>query len=528
MLTFFRDPKGMVHGEVRPPLLDLANRDLVESHLSAVWLACTEEPLEPSIAELLVLADPARPLKPEVKTPMLAVRASEEAVRRIRRVLDLLEDDLNEELAPWYPGRDEFAVDVVGKAVDRFDKAFNRWRDLFLAAEQQRDAAHRTESDYSAPPAEKKAAKSRYLQARDQLELLQKGTSSQSSDFYTYRYLATEGFLPGYNFPRLPLMAYVPATNDGRGRQTYLQRPRFLALSEFGPRSLVYHEGRAYRVVRALLSLSHQDAATPDTKLPTKSVRICKSCGAGHFNDQASLCHACGASLGDAEIVNHVYRIENVATQPAERISANDEERQRQGYELQTTFEWAVRDHVVDVRRGAAADTDGEIVRLAYGPAATITRLNKGLRRRAVPTRRPPLVVPGRDRGLGMRGRGGSKRVVSRRAWVGSGREGLAVTRRDERGAVGQGGRHDRKRTQGTEETNRECANESTRSAAIRAGAEARGVEICGGISGEGGKRGRGGGRAGVEGRDVADLAEERGEARKRCASGASGGREAE
>ncbi|MEY4513466.1 MAG: hypothetical protein RLZZ450_5588 [Pseudomonadota bacterium] len=380
---FFRDPKGMVHGEVRPPLLDLANRDLVESHLSAVWLACTEEPLDRSISELLVLAEPARPLKPEVKNPMVVTRAGDEAVRRIRRVLDLLDDDLTEELAPWYPGRDEFATEVVEKAIGRFDKAFDRWRDLFLAAEQQRDAAHRTESDYSAPPAEKKAAKGRYMQARDQLELLQKGTSSQSSDFYTYRYLATEGFLPGYNFPRLPLMAYVPATNDGRGRQTYLQRPRFLALSEFGPRSLVYHEGRAYRVVRALLSLSHQGSATPDTRLPTKSVRICKCCGAGHFNDQASMCHACGASLGDAEIVNHVYRIENVATQPAERITANDEERQRQGYELQTTFEWAVRDHAVDVRRGASADEEGEIVRLAYGPSATITRLNKGLRRRA-------------------------------------------------------------------------------------------------------------------------------------------------
>lgn len=380
---FFRDPKGMVHGEVRPPLLDLANRDLVESHLSAVWLACTEEPLDPSISELLVLAEPARPLKPEVKSPMSTPRAADQAVRRIRRVLELLEDDLTEELAPWYPGRDTFAIEVVDKALGRFEKAFDRWRDLFLAAEQQRDAAHRTESDYSAPPAEKKAAKGRYLQARDQLELLQKGTSSQSNDFYTYRYLATEGFLPGYNFPRLPLMAYVPATNDGRGRQTYLQRPRFLALSEFGPRSLVYHEGRAYRVVRALLSLSHQSSATVDTRLPTKSVHICKSCGAGHFNDQASMCHACGASLGDAEIVNHVYRIENVATQPAERITANDEERQRQGYELQTTFEWAVRDHAIDVRRGVAADADGEIIRLAYGPGATITRLNKGLRRRA-------------------------------------------------------------------------------------------------------------------------------------------------
>jgi hypothetical protein len=145
----------------------------------------------------------------------------------------------------------------------------------------------------------------------------------------------------------------------------------------------VYHEGRAFRVVRALLSLGHKDSATADTRLPTKSVRICRNCGAGHWTDEASMCHACGVSLGDAEIVNHIYRIENVATQPAERITANDEERQRQGFDLQTTFEWAVRDHILDRRRGAAADEHGEILRLAYGPGATISRLNKGLRRRA-------------------------------------------------------------------------------------------------------------------------------------------------
>ena len=72
---FFREPTAMVHGAVRPPLLDLANRDLVESHLFAVWLACTELPLNPSIAELLVLPEPKRPLKPEIREPM--VRASQ-------------------------------------------------------------------------------------------------------------------------------------------------------------------------------------------------------------------------------------------------------------------------------------------------------------------------------------------------------------------------------------------------------------------------------------------------------------------
>jgi superfamily II DNA/RNA helicase len=380
---FFRDPRAMVHGEVKAPLLDLANRDLIDSHLQAVWLSCVDMPIDASIADLLVLAEPERPLREDLLSAMREESVGTKAIERIRRVLDLVVDELTPENAPWYTGRETYAASVAATAVDRFSKAFGRWRDLFAAAEEQRDAARRTMDDYAAPYAEKRAAQVRHAQAIDQLNLLQRGTNSLSSDFYTYRYLATEGFLPGYNFPRLPLMAYVPATSDGRGRQTYLQRPRFLALSEFGPRSLVYHEGRAYRVVRALLSLGRRDAASPEVRLPTKSVRICAHCGAGHFDDQASMCHACGASLGTAEIVNNVYRIENVATQPAERITANDEERQRQGFELQTTFKWAQRDHELDVRNATAVDTDGDLMRLAYGAGAEITRLNKGLRRRS-------------------------------------------------------------------------------------------------------------------------------------------------
>jgi Lhr-like helicase len=381
---FFRDPKQMVHGVVRPPLLDLANQELVESHLQAVWLACTREPLAPAISALLVLEDPHRPIRPELRDQMAKPEVAAEAVQRIRRVLDLLEGELTEKRAPWYPGKEAFAAKIATEGVARFERAFSRWRDLLLAAETQMAAADVINRSHTARPEEKKAAKSRYLQGLDQMNLLKQGTNNLSSDFYTYRYLATEGFLPGYNFPRLPLMAYVPASTDGSGgKQTFLQRPRFLALSEFGPRSLVYHEGRAYRVVRALLSLSGLDATTPNAELPTKSVRICKSCGAAHFTPERSTCHGCGVSLGDAELVNHVFRIENVATQQAERITANDEERQRQGFELQTTFQWAEREGSVDVRKGVAADPDGEILRLGYGPGATITRINKGLRRRA-------------------------------------------------------------------------------------------------------------------------------------------------
>ena len=380
---FFRDPRAMVHGEVRAPVLELTNRDLIDSHLQAVWLSCVDQPLDKCIADLLLLNEAGRPLIPDLKVAFEHKRVAVDAGKRIRRVLDLVADDLTPEFAPWYTGRDAYSDAIAASAAGRLDEAFDRWRDLFAAAEEQRDAARRTMDDYSTPYREKRAAQTRHAQAVDQINLLQRGTSALSSDFYTYRYLATEGFLPGYNFPRLPLFAYIPASRDGRGRQTYLQRPRFLALAEFGPRSLVYHEGRAYRVVRALLSLGHRESATPDSQLPTTAVRICMSCGGGHFGDDLSMCHACGTSLGDAEVVGNTYRIENVATQPAEQITANDEERRRQGFDLQTTFEWAIRDQEIDVRHASASDEEGEIVHLAYGAGATITRLNKGLRRRA-------------------------------------------------------------------------------------------------------------------------------------------------
>ena len=49
----------MVSGIVRPPALDLANRDLVEAHLHAVWLAKSGKPLEGEIPHVLDLTDPS-------------------------------------------------------------------------------------------------------------------------------------------------------------------------------------------------------------------------------------------------------------------------------------------------------------------------------------------------------------------------------------------------------------------------------------------------------------------------------------
>jgi Lhr-like helicase len=380
---FFREPRAMVHGVVRPPLLDLANRELIESHLQAVWLSCTGVELPGSIAELLQLDRPGLPLRADRVAELRNDGIQEEASRRGVRVLATLTDELTSEAAPWFTGEEAFARTAAAAAFDRFDQGFRRWRELFASAERQRDMADQVNRNHAiTDPQEKRAAKQRYAQAIDQIELLKRGTASFSSDFYTYRYLATEGFLPGYNFPRLPLMAYVPGAPDGSTRTGFLQRPRFLGLSEFGPRSLVYHEGRAFRVVAARLAVGSASEANAAARLATVGARVCTQCGAAHFRDDVNGCHACGTPLAGAQLINHLYRVENVDTAPTVRITANDEERQRQAFELQTVFQWAVRNGKADTRAVRAEDDEGEILILRYGPGATITRINKGLRRR--------------------------------------------------------------------------------------------------------------------------------------------------
>jgi hypothetical protein len=109
---------------------------------------------------------------------------------------------------------------------------------------------------------------------------------------------------------------------------------------------------------------------------------VCPSCGAAHEHGSRETCHACSTPLADAPLIRDVFRIENVETVPQERITINDEERQRQGFEIQTLFAWASRGNRLDVREALARDGDADLLQVSYGPGTTVTRLNKGLRRR--------------------------------------------------------------------------------------------------------------------------------------------------
>src|SRR5690606_42006960 len=68
--------------------------------------------------------------------------------------------------------------------------------------------------------------------------------------------------------------------------------------------------------ISARLAVGSSTEAGASATLSTVAARVCKACGAAHFRDDRNGCHACGASLGTAQMINDLYRIENVDTYP--------------------------------------------------------------------------------------------------------------------------------------------------------------------------------------------------------------------
>jgi hypothetical protein len=125
--------------------------------------------------------------------------------------------------------------------------------------------------------------------------------------------------------------------------------------------------------------LTSESRSVDGTTLKPRTLYLCPSCGGAH-EIKPELCHACGASLAGVAGIPNILRIDNVETQPTERITANDEERQRQGFDIQTIFRWP--EDLKDLSSAIATDGGVEFARLDYAPRAEISRLNNGLRRR--------------------------------------------------------------------------------------------------------------------------------------------------
>lgn len=373
---FFKYPERMVAGAVTAPRLDLANDDLLRTHVHALWLAESKLSLGDSLAQVLDVSgdEPTLELLPEVKVTLDNVRFRDRARERACIALG--------EAIGRFIGPSDTVEAWITRVLDQLprslDEACDRWRTLYTSALNQSKRQQRIVLDASRERGDRNRAARLRAEAEAQIRLLLEHTESSHSDFYSYRYFASEGFLPGYNFPRLPLAAFLPGRRGPKDTDEFVNRPRFLAISEFGPKSIVYHEGSRYEIDKVILPVD-----TDGASMTRRGVQ-CSSCGYIHpLNDEPppDLCEHCGTELPGAW--ENLFRMQNVATRRRDRINSDEEERFRLGYDLKTGVRFAVRGGEVSAQTATAfAEDETPAAMLTYGAAATLWRLNLGWRRR--------------------------------------------------------------------------------------------------------------------------------------------------
>jgi hypothetical protein len=210
-------------------------------------------------------------------------------------------------------------------------------------------------------------------EARREIQLLLNESGITESDFYVYRYLANEGFLPGYNFPRLPVRALVTTGNQSQA----IDRARFIGLTEFGPGNTLYHEGRKHRIASVVLPAGGIEGRLIRAKL-------CNNCGNVHPRDDAEvdLCVHCGTRLDGAtsQFPQALFEQPTVRARRWTRITSEEEERVREGYVTSTHFR-GPRGTPAQRRSLLAPDTQAVLLSVLYLPQAQLWRINHGWRK---------------------------------------------------------------------------------------------------------------------------------------------------
>lgn len=361
---FFSRRDQMVSGVVSAPRLDLSNEELLRSHFHALYLSTLGlTGLSGRLDDLMDSGDPELPLRPEVRGDL------SEAVARGGKVL-LKWKNVVAGLAASGNERDplEAAERWLAGIRDSFDGSLNRWRNLYRQYREQLDAAQKVIDNpaiiKSTSQEYKEAQRNEMLARRLRSLLVNEGHSETVSEFYSYRYLASEGFLPGYNFTRLPIRLFL----DVGDATDAISRDRVLAIREMGPENLVYHNGSKYKVTRAQMR---------ETADGSQEATVCLDSGYILFDsEQARNTDPwSGAELdGRTRKIAGLLSLPDALAERIQHITCDEEERQRIGYQIDTYFLYRGEpSRIAEIRLIAGKDV---LLRLRYIPSAELIYVN--------------------------------------------------------------------------------------------------------------------------------------------------------
>lgn len=381
---YFKNQVDMVAGIVQAPRIDILNQELLRSHLHALVISTTGLPgldhtggKQSSLMRLVDENHSEMPLSSGIEQ---GLKLGPEALRSIRstflRAIADFSQDLEAIPNTWYS--DDWIDRNLKEMVKSLDTALERWRNLYQSARSLLTRATQKIDTglLKVGSDEYRRYKRQMDQANRQLNLLRNDRSGylHFSEFYPYRYLAAEGFLPGYNFTRLPLRIFVPTSNTSG---EYISRSREVALREYGPRNMIYYNGSKYRISYMVV----QDAESSLIEM-----KINRRAGYCLMHEQSDLeiCPFSGDNLSDAdntEYLHHLIEMTESRGEETERITCEEEERLSRGYDIES-FLHVDGGNFESICEAMVSIGEDHLLTLRFIPTARLIHVNRGWKSR--------------------------------------------------------------------------------------------------------------------------------------------------
>ncbi|HMN15586.1 MAG TPA: helicase-related protein, partial [Bellilinea sp.] len=253
---FYRFPEKMISGAIAAPRFRLDNPFLLKTHIHALVLETMgkagAERLPARPDELLDLELENYPLYPDLATAWRA-GLERQFVSICQAVYEAFEGEMQQ--YEWFT---RSAVErTVREFIDDLDQAMERWRVEYRRLDNEREGLNRILGREGVDP----SLSRRRIVIEKKLEEMRDG----EGDWYVYRYLGGEGFLPGYAFPPEAIHLSFDMREDE------LARGPAIALSEYAPGNFVYYRGERFEV-------THGRPKTRDLEPYTERVLLCPTC----------------------------------------------------------------------------------------------------------------------------------------------------------------------------------------------------------------------------------------------------------
>ena len=356
---FYQRPERIISGEISPPTFLLNNQDLVRAHINALVLEVIDTKFYGHIEQILDI-DPQQneyPIIPSYREDL------ESAIENNRdTIIDAVKGAFSRELQDaayqnWLT--DDYIADWVDNFVANLDRAFDSWRSEYNDLKRElRRLGKLIEAEGGSRTQHRE-----HEALAERLKDMREG----GRRFYSYQYLRSQGFLPNYGFPRSSCTLRFTTREDD------IQRDESKAIREFAPGNSVYYMGQRYGV-------RYARPKTQATEPLTRHKIVCPDCETilmGEDAETAAACPACGTSFDGVHPNANTMELPDQRAYPEENITSDDEERRREGYDINPYYEQtnAVQHYSLETEDGTLAD-------LTYEPNARIVTVNSGIRGR--------------------------------------------------------------------------------------------------------------------------------------------------